>query len=349
MGCPKGLLDAGKKSWLFCQIDAYRKAGGKYVAVILGYNAEAYKDVLPGPETSALRGSLRIFSLMNPLPEFGPFSSVQAGCRFFLDKGFEKIAFAAVDRPLPPPETWKDLAALKAEMAYPEKNGNAGHPVFLSKEFAKKLLSLPPECTRMDVLRDEMPAADRKTVESDFELTGENINSPEQWKALSERLTMLYALPEIIAVCGEKRSGKTTKALNLVQQIKEAGLKIGGILQPSFGDPVNPNGYDVMDAETGERKILAIKSNRAQNGCKFDFNQSAWEWANERILDARKNADILVVDEIGKMEACGKGHLPALTAPLKNESALAWILCMRKEVADTVRPQLNFSRFSPFI
>ena len=51
----------------------------------------------------------------------------------------------------------------------------------------------------------------------------------------------------------------------------------------------------------------------------------------------------------GKMEACGKGHLPALTAPLKNESALAWILCMRKEVADTVRPQLNFSRFSPFI
>ena len=28
-------------------IDAYRKAGGKYVAVILGYNAEAYKDVLP--------------------------------------------------------------------------------------------------------------------------------------------------------------------------------------------------------------------------------------------------------------------------------------------------------------
>ena len=33
---------------------------------------------------------------------------------------------------------------------------------------------------------------------------------------------------------------------------------------------------------------------------------------NSILADDRfKNADILVVDEIGKMEACGKGHLPA--------------------------------------
>lgn len=344
MGRPKGLLEAGNKFWLFCQLDAYRKAGGKCAAVILGYDADRYASVLPLPGKETERGSLHLSVLINPLPQFGPFSSVQTGCSFFLNKGASNVFFAAVDRPLPPPEIWRELAAANVSMAFPEYNGKQGHPVFLSKKFAESLLSMPPEKTRMDVLRDALAADARRHVSTDFEMAGKNLNTPEEWSALSERLAQTYARPEIFMQCGEKRSGKTSKIRRMIGELKAAGIKTGGIIQPSFGSAHDPDGYEALDVETGETRILARKKAFPQAGERFEFNEATWAWANEKILNARKTADVLIVDEIGRLEAEGRGHLPALTAEVGNESALFWILSTRKDAADAVCPRLSFAK-----
>lgn len=348
MGRPKGLLEAENKLWIFCQLDAYRKAGGKRTAVVLGYDAKRYESILPPPNAETMRGSLRLSVLLNPLPRFGPFSSIQTGCAFFLNEGFQNAAFAAVDRPLPPPETWQKLCSKKALMAFPEHNGKAGHPVFLSSEFIKSLLSMPPDKTRMDVLRDALPAAERCAVATDFETAGENLNTPAEWEPLSNRLAQLYARPEIILLCGKKRSGKTSKILKKIEELKANGVKTGGIIQPSFGSPADPDGYNAVDVETGETRLLARKKAFPQTRERFEFSEDTWAWTNKKILNARKTADVLIVDEIGRLEAAGKGHLPALTATVKNESALFWLLSTREDAADGVRRRLPFSG-APFI
>ena len=68
----------------------------------------------------------------------------------------------------------------------------------------------------------------------------------------------------------------------------------------------------------------------------YGFDEGCWAWASERIAHARRSADVLVVDELGKLEARGAGHLPALQGTVGEELCGVWVLGVRDLALDAV-------------
>lgn len=188
MKTPKGLLNFFGKPWLLHQLDCYRRAGGKTAVVVLGFKADTYLTALPFlkiGQTVAADG-LEITTLLNSAPQFGPFSTIQTGLSFLLSQDFSSFSFLALDRPAPRPAVWHRLANIlndqNADMVFPVRNGKDGHPVMLSKAFAKTIVALCPKTSRMDKLRSTLPDGACLAVEQTDVNVGFNLNTPEQWQ-----------------------------------------------------------------------------------------------------------------------------------------------------------------------
>lgn len=188
MKTPKGLLDFFGTPWLAHQLDVYQQAGGKTAVVVLGYSADIYLKALAClkvDQTVEAKG-LKITTVINPLPQYGPFSTIQTGLSYLLQKNFPSFAFLALDRPAPKPIVWHELRDIlygrNADMVFPVRNGKDGHPVLLSKKFAQKIIQLDPKTNRMDQLRKTLPSGACLAVEQTDINIGFNLNTPEQWR-----------------------------------------------------------------------------------------------------------------------------------------------------------------------
>ncbi len=185
---PKGLLDFFGEPWLLYQLSRYHVAGGKQVALVLGFNAEPYLTALPFLKINSTvkYNQLNITTLINPLPAFGPFSTIQTGLSFLLKGQGTSFSFLALDKPAPCRCVWHQLADIlvtkKADMVFPVRNGKDGHPVMISKRFAQEIISLPAENTRMDFLRKTLPPRHCLAIEQTDKNIGFNLNTPEQWQ-----------------------------------------------------------------------------------------------------------------------------------------------------------------------
>ncbi|MBN1336120.1 MAG: DUF2478 domain-containing protein [Deltaproteobacteria bacterium] len=144
--------------------------------------------------------------------------------------------------------------------------------------------------------------------------------------------------PRVLHVCGFQGAGKTSWILRRVDLLRSRGLGVGGIVQPALPGEGWQEGYDLLDLSSDERIRFA---RRLPDGSGFAFEPAAWTWAAERIRTARREADVLVVDECGRLEAQGGGHLPALLTPLAGERCSRWILAVRREVLAGLRARLG--------
>jgi len=101
-------------------------------------------------------------------------------------------------------------------------------------------------------------------------------------------------------------------------------------------------GYRLRDESNGQERAFARRRKASSPGKPgFEFDAAGWRWARERILDARRNADIVLVDEIGRLEAEGGGHLPALLAELDEDQGPAWVLAVRADCAARIQDRLG--------
>ncbi|MFH1132499.1 MAG: nucleoside-triphosphatase [Pseudomonadota bacterium] len=149
--------------------------------------------------------------------------------------------------------------------------------------------------------------------------------------------------PIVVAVLGQPGEGKTTVLSKVVEDLKERGLKVGGIGQPVImGDGPVPKGYLLRDYATNETRPFAHKNEPTdRRGSGFSFDQDAWDWARIRIIEARETKDVVVVDEMGNLEAQGNGHLPALLEKLETQEATVWLLAVRADCAGAIQQRLG--------
>jgi nucleoside-triphosphatase len=143
----------------------------------------------------------------------------------------------------------------------------------------------------------------------------------------------------LAVVTGGRGAGKTTTLARLAALLAARGLRIGGVVQPVEEQQGERVGYLLRDLATGQERPFARRREEGARG--FDFDEKSWAWARQRIVEARRAADVVVVDELGLLEAQGEGHLPALAEPVEPERARLWLLGVRADRAAEIEARLG--------
>lgn len=143
---------------------------------------------------------------------------------------------------------------------------------------------------------------------------------------------MVSTRNKLILWTGEKHSGKTTGAANLVKTARGEGKKIAGLLAPSIYSDGELLGFDAVDLRNENRIPLA----RRKTG-RFTFFDTGLKFGNAALsTTATKSADLVIVDEFGPLELKGQLWRENVDLLIVSSSSLI-LLVVRQELADEVR------------
>jgi nucleoside-triphosphatase THEP1 len=144
--------------------------------------------------------------------------------------------------------------------------------------------------------------------------------------------------PRVIIITGETRSGKTTLAEALVNWMSGRGLKTAGILARGHWRNDQRSGFDLVDLGDGRVTPLATRNPKPAKDAVtgFSFSPQGLSAGKEALsLECCRDADWIVVDEIGRLELAGSGWEPQL-APLLAGTAAGHIWVVRESLVDPV-------------
>jgi nucleoside-triphosphatase THEP1 len=143
---------------------------------------------------------------------------------------------------------------------------------------------------------------------------------------------MVSTRNKLILWTGEKHSGKTTSAANLVKIARGEGFDIAGLLAPSIYSDGELLGFDVIDLRNENRIPLA----KRKTG-RFTFFDSGLEFGKAALsTTATKSAALVIIDEFGPLELNGQGWHESVDILLASSNALI-LLVVRRELADEVQ------------
>ena len=106
----------------------------------------------------------------------------------------------------------------------------------------------------------------------------------------------------IIVLTGAPGVGKTTAVIRVARALKERGVKVGGIVSRELKTNNMRIGFEFIDLTTNDRKGLASISGNGPKVGKYFVNVAGCRFAAERLMDAVRNSDVIICDEIGPME-----------------------------------------------
>jgi nucleoside-triphosphatase THEP1 len=136
--------------------------------------------------------------------------------------------------------------------------------------------------------------------------------------------------PVIGLLTGPVGVGKTTVAERLVGLARRQGLRCAGLLAPAMVDRCGQKvGIWGVDLSSAERRALA-RTDRDLGGPAvgpYSFDAAALDWAVQVLASAIGDGDLLIVDEIGKLELWqGAGLAPILPRLAAGEAERALVL-----------------------
>ncbi|MGB6500026.1 MAG: NTPase [Thermoplasmata archaeon] len=110
--------------------------------------------------------------------------------------------------------------------------------------------------------------------------------------------------PVKIAITGLPGSGKTQTLLRIIQLLEEEGVKVGGMVTEPIVEKQRRTGFQITNWLTKEHEVFAHEGmkSRLRSG-RYGVSLAALEGLGTRSLaEARESADVIVIDEVGKME-----------------------------------------------
>ena len=135
--------------------------------------------------------------------------------------------------------------------------------------------------------------------------------------------------PRIILVAGNTQSGKSSLIEGLIPVLKQRELKLAGILAKGLWESNLRSGFILIDLKCGKSVPLARRViNDGRNTVPFEFFSSGIKTGRRALsVESCAGADIIVVDEVGRLEIAGMGWAPFLTPLLSLKDAVhIWVV-----------------------
>ncbi len=118
-------------------------------------------------------------------------------------------------------------------------------------------------------------------------------------------------------------------------ELRRQGLGVAGVASPRVLRDGKTVGYWVRDLATGEERALCALAPPGIPFRRFFFSPEGLAFANAALGRAAREADVVVVDEVGPLELSGGGFAPGLRAALGSGRFL--VLTVRPSLVDEVR------------
>ena len=112
------------------------------------------------------------------------------------------------------------------------------------------------------------------------------------------------AAPVKIGITGLPGSGKTQTLLRIIQIVEQEGMTVGGMVTEPIIERSHRSGFTLTNWITKEHEVLAHEGLKSrQRSGKYGVNLAALEGLGVQALEqARADADVIVIDEVGKIE-----------------------------------------------
>jgi len=149
-----------------------------------------------------------------------------------------------------------------------------------------------------------------------------------------------------IIISGEVGAGKTVVAKQLAAALKRLNITVGGILSPRIVQDGATVGYTVCDLISGEERPFAGLSTPGIVVGRFFIDRKALDLACRAIEGAARNAQVVFVDEVGRLELQGAG-LASAVHTLLNSSALA-VFLVRESFVPAVLKTFSINQYIPY-
>jgi nucleoside-triphosphatase THEP1 len=142
---------------------------------------------------------------------------------------------------------------------------------------------------------------------------------------------------QILIWTGQKHSGKSTAAGELVAHLQDAGVTCGGLLAPSLYENGELCGFDALDVASGVREKLLhrVKTGQEAHVGNFAFCDLGVRVAKEALVRPLDGGiDFVLVDEFGTLELAGKGWRSQIDQLIRLDAVL--MLVVREELTTQV-------------
>lgn len=141
--------------------------------------------------------------------------------------------------------------------------------------------------------------------------------------------------------------GKTTVAERVAGSALRQGVACGGLLAPALIDSCGQKaGIWGVDVASGERRILA-RTGRDLGGPEvgpYSFDRDALRWAVQVVEGAIPRAELVLVDEIGRLELWQNGGLAPVLPRLAAGEAWRALVLVRESLLAELRARLEPAR-----
>jgi nucleoside-triphosphatase len=109
-------------------------------------------------------------------------------------------------------------------------------------------------------------------------------------------------MPNNYFITGLPKAGKTTLLKKLANELKQKKLKVGGFISPEEKIHGTRTGFKVQDINSGKSARLASIDCDGPRVAKYHVDLRSFESFLKRCMKQPSQYDVIVVDEIGRME-----------------------------------------------
>jgi len=135
-----------------------------------------------------------------------------------------------------------------------------------------------------------------------------------------------------ILLVGGIGAGKTSVGLRLISLLRQSGNPPGGILAPRILKGEETVGYSLVDLSTNTTHPFASLEPTDISVGRFFISNEAVALARRAIRRATGEREVVLVDEVGRLELGGGGHAPVVRELLASSSLP--ILLVRDELVE---------------